>query len=131
MALAGCRRLVAALLPFVLLALVPVRTRAELVIEGLDDELAKNVRAYVGLATEPCDAESWVIRRRFRLAESEARTALEPYGYYSPTVQSELVTGDDCWRATLHIDPGLPVRIRKLDLEVTGDARSDPAFARV
>ena len=131
MALAGCRRLVAALLPFVLLALVPVRTCAELVIEGLDDELAKNVRAYVGLATEPCDAESWVIRRRFRLAESEARTALEPYGYYSPTVQSELVTGDDCWRATLHIDPGLPVRIRKLDLEVTGDARSDPAFARV
>jgi translocation and assembly module TamA len=130
-ALAGCRRLVAALLPFVLLALVPVRTCAELVIEGLDDELAKNVRAYVGLATEPCDAESWVIRRRFRLAESEARTALEPYGYYSPTVQSELVTGDDCWRATLHIDPGLPVRIRKLDLEVTGDARSDPAFARV
>ena len=131
MALAGCRRLVAALLPFVLLALVPVRTCAELVIEGLDDQLAKNVRAYVGLATEPCDAESWVIRRRFRLAESEARTALEPYGYYSPTVQSELVTGDDCWRATLHIDPGLPVRIRKLDLEVTGDARSDPAFARV
>ena len=125
------RRLIWALLPIVVLALVPVRTRAELVIEGLDDELAKNVRAYVGLATEPCDAESWVIRRRFRLAESEARTALEPYGYYSPTVHSELVTGDDCWRATLHIDPGPPVRIRKLDLEVTGDARSDPAFARV
>lgn len=125
------RRLAAGLLPIALLVLAPIRAHAELVIEGLDEVLAKNVRAYVGLSTEPCGAESWVIRRRFRLAESEARTALEPYGYYSPTVHSELVSGKDCWRATLKIDPGPPVRIRKLDLEVTGGAESDPAFSRL
>jgi translocation and assembly module TamA len=128
---AARRRPAAGLLSIVLLALTPVRALADLVIEGLDDEQAKNVRAFVGLATEPCDAESWVIRRRFRLAESEARTALEPYGYYSPAVRSELTFGEDCWRATLHIDPGPPVRVRKLDLEITGEAESDPAFSRL
>jgi hypothetical protein len=54
---------------------------ADLQIEGVDDDLARNIRSYVTLATEPCDAEPWRIRRRFRNIETEARTALEPYGY--------------------------------------------------
>jgi translocation and assembly module TamA len=130
-ALAGRRRPAAGFLGVVLLGCAWQAAHAELVIEGLNDELAKNVRAYVGLATEPCDAESWVVRRRFRLAESEARTALEPYGYYSPAVHTNLEFGADCWRATLKIDPGPPVKIRKLNIEVSGEAESDSGFSRV
>ena len=131
MALARHRRLFAGLLSVVVLGFSTRYAHAELVIKGLDEELARNVRAYVGLSTEPCDAEPWAIRRRFRVAESEARTALEPYGYYTPVVHTELVFGKDCWQATLEIEPGPPVKIRKLDLSITGEAGSDTGFSRV
>ena len=62
----------------------PLLANAELVIEGVDDDLESNVRAFVALADEPCDAEEWLIRRRYRALEEEAREALEPFGFYDP-----------------------------------------------
>jgi translocation and assembly module TamA len=113
----------------ILLSLLPAMVHAELQVSGVDGDLEKNVRAHVGLDTEPCDAEPWLIRRRFRAAESEARTALEPYGYYSPTITSALSADADCWHASLQIDPGAGVRIRQLNLSISGEARIDPVIS--
>ncbi|MDX2608234.1 MAG: POTRA domain-containing protein, partial [Woeseiaceae bacterium] len=68
----------------------PATGYADLQIEGVDDDLARNIRSYVTLTTEPCDAEPWRVRRRFRNIETEARSALEPYGYYSPVIAATL-----------------------------------------
>jgi len=107
----------------------PATGYADLQIEGVDDDLARNIRSYVTLATEPCDAEPWRIRRRFRKIETEARTALEPYGYYSPVIAATLEADEDCWRATLQVDAGKPIHLRKVDIAVSGPAHDDPAFA--
>ena len=101
---------------------------AELRIEGIDGELRQNVRAYVALTDESCDAEAWRIRRRFRALEQEARTALEPFGYYSPHLESELTLGETCWSARLEVEPGSPVLIRSADIAVVGEALDDPGF---
>ena len=77
-----------------LLALLPTLAAAELRVAGLDEELERNVRAYASIATEACDAEERVIRRRFRTLEAETRKALEPFGYYSfPGAERELLAG--------------------------------------
>ena len=109
--------------------LLPSAGVADLQIKGVDDELARNIRSYVTLATEPCDAEQWRIRRRFRTIEAETRTALEPYGYYSPVIRSSLEQVDDCWNAKLEIDAGKPVNLRNVDIAVSGPAYDDPTFA--
>ena len=124
--LVGRKRLIL----FALIVLVsPSIVIADLQIKGVDDELARNIRSHVTLATESCDAEQWRIRRRFRTIETETRSALEPYGYYSPVIRSGLEQNDDCWRATLDIDAGIPVILRKVDITVSGPAYDDPAFA--
>ena len=109
--------------------LLPSTGVADLRINGVGDELARNIRSYVTLATEPCDSEPWRIRRRFRTIETEVKSALEPYGYYSPVIASSLEQTDDCWRATLEIDAGRPVNLRNVDITVSGPAYDDPAFA--
>ncbi len=104
-----------ALFPLLLLASL---ARGELRVEGVSDEIARNVQNYVALASEPCDAETWLVRRRFRAIETEARSALEPFGYYDPTIEKTLALDEKCWRATLRIDAGKPVVLRNIDVSI-------------
>lgn len=104
-----------ALFPLLLLASL---ARGELLVEGINDDLAHNVRSYVALAGEPCDADTWLVRRRFRALEAEARSALEPFGYYDPTIEKTLELDEECWRATLRIDAGKPVVLRNIDVSI-------------
>lgn len=108
--------------------MLPASASAELTIKGIDDDLAANVRAYVTLADEPCSAEAWLVRRRFRTLESEARQALEPFGYYDSRIRSSLTLGEDCWKATLDIRRGDPVRLRNVEISITGAAADDERF---
>jgi len=109
--------------------ILPAMSIAELQIDGVDDELARNIRSYITLTTEPCDAEQWRIRRRFRTIEKEAKSALEPYGYYSPVITASLEANEGCWHARLQVDAGKPVVLRNVEITVTGPALGDPVFA--
>ncbi len=102
---------------------------AELVVEGVTDELAGNVRSYVSLAGEPCDAESWLVRRRFRLIATEVKTALQPYGYYDPIIESELEQTTDCWKAIVRIDAGKPITLRNVAIAVEAAPADRDNFA--
>ena len=91
---------------------------AELIVEGVDAQLQQNVRSYVALAGEPCDAESWLVRRRFRAVAAEVKTALQPYGYYDPIIETALEQTADCWKATVRIDAGKPITLRNVAIAV-------------
>ena len=114
------------LLPLLLLASV---ARAELVVEGVTDELAGNVRSYVSLAEEPCDAESWLVQRRFRAIAAEVGTALQPFGFYDPVIETTLEQTTDCWRALVRIDPGKPVTLRNVAIAVEAAPADRENFA--
>ena len=49
-----------------IMLLSPTMAAAEVTITGIDKELERNIRSFAAIASEPCDAEDWVIRRRFR-----------------------------------------------------------------
>lgn len=110
------------------LLLLPPLSVAELSVTGIDGELERNVRAFATIASESCDAEGWLVRRRFRALESEARKALEPFGYYEPKIVTSLGRADECWAATINIEPGEPIVLRQVDIRIDGDAVTDPVF---
>lgn len=113
---------------FALCLMLPTAILADLRIEGLSGALEQNVRGFVDLNRERCDAAQWRIQRRFRSAPAQAREALEPFGYYSPTIESELEIAVSCWEATLTIDPGPQVLFRNVDISITGAAETDRVF---
>ena len=102
---------------------------AELEVSGVSEEVERNIRAFATIASEPCDAELWLIRRHYRDLDSEVRKALEPFGFYNPTITAELAKDEACWHATLAVEPGEPVRFRSVDIAISGEASRDEAFA--
>jgi translocation and assembly module TamA len=103
-------------------------SRAELIVDGVDDELQRNVRSYISLATEPCNAESWLVQRRFRAIDGEIRTALQPFGYYDPVIETSLDQAGDCWSARASIDVGQPVLLRNVSISLDAPAEDRSNF---
>lgn len=69
------------------------------------------------------------IRALHRRAPAALEAGLEALGYYGATIAPSLAQDGGAWRATYRIGRGEPVRVTAVDIDITGDARADPAFA--
>lgn len=122
---------------------------AKIEIQGLPDAaMAANVRSALSLNNElDKDLRPRRLAYLLRRAADEARTALEPFGYYSPAItvarsdgaaidaetdESEdavETTADSPLTVTLRIVPGDPVHVRGFDVGVDGAAADDALVA--
>jgi translocation and assembly module TamA len=102
-------------------------------IEGVSDALRDNVSAYLSLTRYKDRAvDSSTMDRLEERIVRETRAALEPFGYYGPTVRyrtTRLEKG--AWNVRIDIDHGPPVIVRSVDVEVSGPGRHDPGFERI
>ena len=72
------------------------------------------------------------MERLHNRVEREVQEALRPYGYYEPKVDSAVTEqGHGDWRVVIDITPGEPVRVRKIEVRVSGPGESDPLFTRI
>ncbi len=99
-------------------------------VEGVDGSLRDNVQAFLELnrfagQTAP---EETRLRWLHGKAESQIREALQPFGYYEPTIESSLTRIPGGWEARYRIQPGRPLRITTLDLKILGEGQQDPTF---
>ena len=115
-------------------------------ITGIEGELLDNVKAQLGIAqlvkrklpiplpsseeaeTEVTEAS---VRRLHRAAPNEIRTALQPFGYYSPRIKSSLERTDQSWVASYTVDIGEPTIIEKLELGIEGEGRDNTDLLEV
>jgi translocation and assembly module TamA len=107
----------------------PVRL-ASVRVRGLSASQADNVRAQVGLfQLDEADRED-VGRGRMALllrrAPAEVRRALEPFGYYAVDVDVQVDETSAGLVVSLNVQRGPPVRVRALDVQVEGEAGTDP-----
>jgi len=103
-------------------------------IRGLENEEAMehNVRLALGVndAVGKTQGES---RLEFLLlsAERETRQALEPFGYYSPTITIDSPRdANDRIVVTVNVDRGDPVRVRDSNVAIAGPGGEDQYLAR-
>jgi translocation and assembly module TamA len=113
---------------FIVLTLAAGGARADVELTGLDPAQTANVRAYLDLVNEPCDAPDWRVEQQYDAAPAKIRSALEALGYYEPKIQSSLEHRAQCWHAKFAIAAGAPTLVRKLDVQITGEAADDAAF---
>lgn len=76
-----------------------------------------------------CDSPKWKVKHLFSEADTEIDKALRALGFYHSAVQKKLAFNKDCWKADFNIKPGSRVKVDKIDIKITGDAREDPDFA--
>lgn len=128
---------------FVSLIFVSAVTHAAVTVEidGLSKELADNAGAYLTLNTRARrgaeeDDKSMsddTVKRLYGRATNEIRRALQPYGYYSPVITSELEEvaqtnkqAEVDFVARFSVNPGPRTLLRDVAIEVQGKAQQLP-----
>jgi len=103
-------------------------SRVEVVVSGLEKNLLENVLAALSIEQEKnaADLTEARVRRLHKLARKEIATALQPFGYYQPVVDSELTTTEKGWKVIYRVEPGEPVRVVALNISIIGEAAEDP-----
>jgi translocation and assembly module TamA len=99
-------------------------------VEGIQGQHLANVLAYLSLEQEkdfPSLTEG-IIKRMYRNSDQEIRSALQPFGFYNPSNESDLTFKDGQWHAFFKIQLGPPVILSKLDLNIQGEGKEDEAF---
>ena len=107
--------------------------QVEIVVNGVDDELQKNVLAHLSLnrlATGSKPQSANAVRRLYKRVEDEVATALQAYGYYQPTVAVDLQELE-AWSLTLTIKPGDQVQLRNVVLELRGQGRDEASLNKI
>lgn len=112
--------------------LLPLQADAkiEITIPEVSDAVQTNVRAFLSLTryAERDDVTPEVMSRLQRRIVSETRQALEPLGFYEPDVTYDVTQEGTLWKVTIHIDPGRPVRLSEVNIDVTGPGADDRAI---
>ena len=103
-------------------------------VRGVEEQLRTNVLAYLSFDRykKRTDLTTDTVERLHSRVEREVQSALKPFGYYEPRVDSQVKDlGHGEWRVTIDIDPGPPVLIDKIDVRVQGPGATDPLFERI
>ncbi|MCP4697227.1 MAG: outer membrane protein assembly factor [Gammaproteobacteria bacterium] len=105
-------------------------------IEGVKDELLNNARAYLSLERqkEHPHLTPARIKRLHEQAPDEIKRALQPFGYYKASVSPDLTppaneTAE--WTARYRIDPGPPLMLKNVTVDIFGAAKNDEAFRKL
>jgi translocation and assembly module TamA len=99
--------------------------------EGVTGELEENVRAVSALqrATGRGERSEATTLWLFDRAPAEIELALQPFGFYRPTIESDLDTKGTPWIARFAIDPGPPTIVSVVNVGVSGPGEADEDFA--
>ncbi|MEH6592268.1 MAG: BamA/TamA family outer membrane protein [Halioglobus sp.] len=94
-------------------------------IEGLETEALDNTRASMEIVRRSNDKDLTgdKIMSMHANTAREIRRALQPFGYYRPSIKADLTPpakSGDSWQATYIVDAGEPVPVTNLDLRFVG-----------
>ncbi len=105
----------------------------EVQIEGVQDELLANVRAYLTIEQQRKDPtlNESRLRRYHQKAVAEIADALAPFGYYQPNTVASLSEANGRWLAHYDIQVGPPVRVTAVNITLKGAGENDPDFQRL
>jgi len=106
-----------------------VHPQVEIEVTGVKGKLLDNVMGYLRLSQKKEDPNfnlQW-LKFLHREAPDDIKKALEPFGYFSPKIDSSLrEIGENRWKASYHIDPGSRVTVSEVDVRIMGDGADDP-----
>lgn len=102
----------------------------EIVINGVNQEIADNIRSNLKLLVVEEefgeDPASQALYQKW--IEQEILLSLQPFGYYEPTIQTDLKLVNGSWHAVFQINLGEPVRVHDIHFTLTGPGENDPAL---
>ncbi|MGO4550992.1 autotransporter assembly complex family protein [Lysobacter sp. 2RAF19] len=100
---------------------------ADVQVRGLDPVMTENVKRSLSLVDSiGRDVSGRRMSYLVREAEAQTREALEPFGYYAPTIKVDRTRVPDApVTVTIDVQLGDPVRVRNFDVGIDGEGAGD------
>ncbi len=119
---------------YIIIALLPATALAldlTVRIEGLERKLETNVRAFLSVEQERAHGSLTPSRLRLlhRQAPDEIRQALQPFGYFEPTIEGALNEDEGRYQAVYKVDAGPQAVLREVDYLVIGEGAQEPGLS--
>jgi translocation and assembly module TamA len=129
-------RLTALKLFFVALLAAPAFGNIQVEVRGVEESIRANVMAYLSFERYKAsdDLSPEFVERLQERTEREVQLAMRPFGYYEPSVKTEVRregSSEQNYRVTIAIVAGQPVIVDKVDVKVTGAGATDPVFTSI
>ncbi len=104
--------------------------RLQVDVEGVPGDIREQVMAGVGIveAARGGALPEEEVRRLHARAPAEIEAGMKAFGYYRAAVRAHLTVEGRRGHAVYTVTPGAPVRLRKVDVHVTGPGADLPAF---
>jgi translocation and assembly module TamA len=110
------------------------RAGVTITVSGVSDPLRSNVLAYLSFARyqRSKDLTADAVDRLESRIGREVQSALRPFGYFQPTVHSSVKpAGRGNWQVAIAIDPGPPVILQSVSVQVVGPGARTRRFQRI
>ncbi|MBT8146680.1 MAG: autotransporter assembly complex protein TamA [Gammaproteobacteria bacterium] len=91
-------------------------------IENAPPQLDANIRALVQLPNQACDSEPGSLGRFLPGIRRQISRAGRALGYYFLTERTRFVQGETCWELQTTIEPGDPITIASVEVNVVTDS---------
>jgi len=116
-----------------LLLATPAYAGIEIEIGGVTEPLEVNVRAFLSVTryAKRNDLTPEIVSRLERRIPAEVRSALQPLGYYAPSVNYTTTREGENWKIRVDIDAGRAVRLSEVDIRVDGEGHDNSALRAV
>ncbi|WP_108472765.1 autotransporter assembly complex protein TamA [Rhodanobacter thiooxydans] len=106
-----------------LLSAAQAHAGVQLLVDGIAEPLKSAAIAGVELSQYATrDVSAAQLRRLYERAPGQLQSALQPYGYYDASVTGDLQQVGKDWRVTLHVQPGEPVKVTSVDVQLDKEA---------
>ncbi|MBS0286631.1 MAG: outer membrane protein assembly factor [Proteobacteria bacterium] len=96
------------------------------VLHGVDKAMEENIRANLTVLHETLDEENATKEAIEQRSKQEILAALQPFGYYEPTVHSNIDIKEGKINVSFDIQLGEPVKILAIHFVLTGQGEKDP-----
>jgi len=108
------------------------RSAVTIEITGLSGELLNAVEGNLSIFLQRDHPllNAGLVQQLHAKAPAELRHALQPFGYYRPHITARLDQTSDGWIARYDVEVGDPLRVRAVEIEISGPGASEDVLQR-
>jgi translocation and assembly module TamA len=101
-------------------------------VQGADQALADNLKAFMpSLRNLKCDSPSDRVARFIESSSDKLQEGAEALGYYNARFSVTPVTQGNCLALNVAVQPGEPVKVTQVDIQLSGDGKDLPRFREI
>jgi translocation and assembly module TamA len=110
-----------------------LRVELKVEIEGVDKELLKNIKSSLTIVKKASETPKdqltdQMVKSSYAQATEQTKQALRPFGFYQPSVLSNLSKKDKHWLASFQIDKGPQSLIRNVVIDINGVGKTEASI---